>query len=125
MQDDTRNLTVADEHLKTALEEISLGAGQTEQSMIRAGAERAVRNMDLVLRRLQQEQSRSSRDAKGAAVDRAFNDSERAWQAIHDFLNTGDGSLHAIRATLEEAREAVAEARANATTPEALRVGSA
>ena len=55
MQHDTRRLTVAHDHLETAYEEVTRAIGLTERSMSEQAARRALDQLDLVLRKLQDE----------------------------------------------------------------------
>jgi hypothetical protein len=114
MQDDGRNLTVAREHLNAALEEILRAQGQAEQSMAEASVGRALDQLNLVVRRLEQQRTLAGRGDQGRAVERAFAGATTAWQRTHDTRNAGavtQGSfLEQIRLALGEAIDAVDEA---------------
>jgi hypothetical protein len=87
MQQDTRRLTVAFEHLQCAYEEIMQAIGQPERSIAEAAVGRALTHLDLVWRRLEHERQKDSRTAVGVEVERAYTASRMAWQGAHDLLN--------------------------------------
>ena len=87
MQQDTRRLTVAYEHLRTAYTEITLAQGQPERSTAEAAVARALSQLELVWRRLEHERQREGRNATGVEIERAYNASRMAWQGVHDILN--------------------------------------
>ena len=87
MEQDTRRLTVAHEHLRTAYDEITLAQGQAERSMAEAAVNRALAQLELVWRRLEHERQREGRNAAGVEIERAYNASRMAWQGVHDVLN--------------------------------------
>ncbi len=113
MQKDTRNLTVAQEHLRTAMQEVTLAQGQSEQSMARASAERAMRNMDLVVRRLETERGRLARTSLETELEAAFASAQRAWQGLHDVLNDWE---YASQAGLGQVRDDLAAAEQRVTS---------
>jgi len=114
MQRDTRNLSVAREHLGTALEEITRAQGQAERSMAQASANQAMSHMDLVVRRLETERPQSAKTDIGPAVERGYNAARRGWQSLHDALNNWPDatalSLDSVRTDLQEAITALEEA---------------
>jgi hypothetical protein len=119
MQRDTRRLTVAREHLKTAYDEITLAQGQAEQSMVEAAVGRRVR--PLVLQPSPHQVHLVQRAPEiSAGVERAYAASRRAWQAIHDFRNlgmpTGRPILDTIRNEVIDALSAVDEVVQTAET---------
>jgi len=87
MQQDTRRLTVAYEHLQCAYEEVMQAIGQPERSIAEAAIGRAITHLDLVWRRLEHERQKDSRTAIGVEVERAYTASRMAWQGAHDLLN--------------------------------------
>jgi hypothetical protein len=114
MQKDTRRLTVAQEHLAAAYEEITQAQGQTERSISHAAVGRALNHLDLAWRRLEHERSRLGRSDTGDLVERAFAASRRAWQGVHDVLNDWPdnpaSSLDGVRTNVLEALNAVTSA---------------
>lgn len=112
MQKDTRNLTVAQEHLRTALQEITMAQGQSEQSMAHAAAQRAMRNMDLVVRRLETERGRLAGTSLETGLEAAFASAQRAWQGLHDVLNDWE---YAAQAGLGRVRDDLAAAEQRVT----------
>ncbi|MCC2668985.1 MAG: hypothetical protein K0Q72_1456 [Armatimonadetes bacterium] len=107
MHQDTRRLTVAYDHLRSAYDEINQAIGQSEQSMAEAAASRALTHLDLVWRRLEHERQHETRGAAGVEVERAYNASRMAWQGVHDVLNDWRRK-HA--ATLDQVRTDILEA---------------
>lgn len=87
MQKDTRNLTVSQEHIHTALAEITLAQGNPEKSIAQAAAQRAMAHLDLVVRRLEAERGRLARTSLEADMESLNNLAQRAWQGLHDVLN--------------------------------------
>jgi len=87
MQQDTRRLTVAYEHLRCAHEEVVQAMGQSERSVAEAAISRAITHLDLVWRRLEHERQKDSRTPIGVEVERAYTASRMAWQGAHDLLN--------------------------------------
>jgi hypothetical protein len=125
MQKDKRNLTVAQEHLRSAYEEVTQAQGQAERSMAEAAVGRALSHLDLVSRRLEQERAQVGRNETARAVERAFAASRLAWQGVHNTLNDWPRSvpqaLDPVQQNLLEAINAVDAALDTATTEEALR----
>jgi hypothetical protein len=111
MQQDTRRLTVAYEHLRTAYDEVTLALGQTERSISEAAIGRALSHLDLVWRRLERERERETRSAAGVEVERGYNAARMAWQGAHDLLNAwprqSAGSMDQVRSDVLEAMDAV------------------
>ena len=107
MQQDTRRLTVAYEHLRSTYDEVTLAIGQAEQSMAEAAIVRALSHLDLVWRRLEHQRQLETRSAAGVEVERAYNASRLAWQGAHDLLNDW---LRHHGTKLEQLREDVLEA---------------
>lgn len=111
MQQDTRRLTVAYEHLRTAYDEVTLALGQSERSISEAAIGRALNHLDLVWRRLERERERETRSATGVEVERAYNAARMAWQGAHDVLNAWPrqpaGMLDQVRSDVLEALDAV------------------
>lgn len=87
MQQDTRRLTVAYEHLRCAHDEVMQAIAQPERSVAEAALGRAVTHLDLVWRRLEREREKDTRSAVGVEVERAYTASRMAWQGAHDLLN--------------------------------------
>lgn len=87
MQQDTRRLTVAYEHLRCAYDEVTLAMGQSERSIAEAAVGRALTHLDLVWRRLEHERQKLGRTATAVEVERAYNSSRMAWQGVHDLMN--------------------------------------
>lgn len=111
MQQDTRRLTVAYEHLRAAYEEVTLAMGNPERSIAEAAVGRALNHLDLVWRRLDQERQRESRGAAAVELERGYNASRLAWQGAHDLLNTWPRQhsqmLDQVRNDLLEALDAI------------------
>ena len=107
MQMDTRRLSVAADHLRAALEEITRAQGQAEQSMAQASACQALSHMDLLLRRLEAERHVNHKNHTNQTVEHAFEQAQQAWQAIHDAINDWDGT-HAR--ALDQARNGILNA---------------
>lgn len=107
MQQDTRRLTVAFEHLRCAYDEVTQAIGQTERPVAEAAVGRALTHLDLVWRRLDHERQKDSRSVIGAEVERAFNASRMAWQGTHDLINRWPRQ-HAQ--ALDEVRKDIVEA---------------
>ncbi|MGV3723762.1 MAG: hypothetical protein ACO1SX_22920 [Actinomycetota bacterium] len=111
MQQDTRRLTVAYEHLRAAYDEVTLATGQSERSIAQAAIGRALNHLDLVWRRLEHERERETRSATGIEVERGYNASRMAWQGAHDILNVWPrhhaGMLDQLRTDVLEAMDAV------------------
>jgi hypothetical protein len=111
MQKDTRRLTVAQEHLKSAYDEITLAQGQAERSAAEAALGRALNHLDLVWRRLEHERAQVDGRELAAAVERGYAASRLTWQGVHDILNDWPRShsqaLDAVRMNLLEAMEAL------------------
>lgn len=111
MQQDTRRLTVAYDHLRSAHEEVTLAMGQSERSIAEAAVGRALNHLELVWRRLEHQRGREPRNAAGIEVERAFNASRMAWQGVHDVLNTWPRRhaqmLDQVRTDILEALDAV------------------
>jgi hypothetical protein len=103
MQQDTRRLTVAHDHLCSAYDEITRALGLSEASMAQQATQRALSHLDLAVKRLNEEVLRDSRRAEGAA-ERALGTARIAWQALHDALN--DWQVAAPKA-LDQSRQAV------------------
>lgn len=124
MQKDTRNLTVAREHLRAAYDEVTTAQGQSERSIVEAAVRRAITHLDLVSRRLEQEREILGRGATANAVERAFAATRLAWQGLHDLLNDWPDSvaraLDPVRVRLLEAAEALEEACRVAGPEEAM-----
>ena len=104
MQHDTRRLTVAHDHLERAYEEVTRAVGLTERSMSEQAARRALDQLDLVLRKLQDEAVRGNRGSAVEAVDRTLYHARHAWQSIHDALNDWE---YAARRSLDAARNSL------------------
>jgi hypothetical protein len=124
MQQDTRRLTVAYEHLRAAYEEVTLAMGNPERSIAEAAVGRALNHLDLVWRRLDQERQRESRGAAAVELERGYNASRLAWQGAHDLLNTWPRQhsqmLDQVRNDLLEALDAIGricEPTASGPTP--------
>ncbi|MFN3649654.1 MAG: hypothetical protein ACK47B_08730 [Armatimonadota bacterium] len=128
MQDDTRRLTVAREHLQQAYEEVTLAISNTEESIAQAAMGRALNHLDMVWRRLEHQRQRVSREPLLSTVERAFVASREAWQGTHDALNDWDtarrGNLDRVRNAILQATSAVDDACAEDTTEEAQRAGA-
>jgi hypothetical protein len=127
MQNDTRRLTVARDHLRAAYEEVTRAQGQAERSMAEAAAGRALSHLDLVWKRLEHERQVSPRKGSEQAVERAYTASRSAWQGVHNVLNRWPASpaaaLDPVREQVIAALEAVDEAVAQ-EEPEQVRVVS-
>ena len=122
MQRDTRNITVAQEHLRASYEEITLAQGSPERSIVLAAIDRARSHLDLVSRRLEQERAMAGRSDVGQSVEQAYSASRLAWQGVHDMLNSPDTlgpQLDAVRQNLLQAQAAL-ERAGEAAPSEAL-----
>lgn len=107
MQQDTRRLTVARDHLQAAYDEITRSIGLTEHSMAQQAAQRGLDELDLVVGRLTDEANfPRARDA-GDPAQRALSACRHAWQCLHDALN--DWNVSAATA-LPDARGSVQQA---------------
>lgn len=102
MQKDTRNLTVSEEHVRSALTEITLAQGNPEQSIARAAAERAMTHLDLVVRRLENERGRLTRTSLETEMEAAYAQAQRAWQGLHDVLNDWEYSYRSGLLTVRD-----------------------
>src|SRR5205823_3320565 len=91
MQCDTRHLTVARDHLASALEELRLARARDERSLIEAAARRALDPHHLAWRRLDEERARVKRNDIAEQVELAFAAAQAAWQQLQDFLNGKQG----------------------------------
>src|SRR4051812_49169072 len=91
MQNDTRYLTVARDHLTSALEALRLARGQNERSLLGAAARRALDPLHLAWRRLEEERARVKRKDIAEQVELAFRASQAAWQQVQDLLNGKEG----------------------------------
>jgi hypothetical protein len=124
MFNDTRRLTVALDHLNDAYEELTNAQGQTEQSMGEQAVGRAKNHLDLVLRRLDDEQAQiDDREIRGR-VEQANAAAHRAWQSCQDALNDWDYRVRALGAAVldvQQARETVREVCGDAAGEPALR----
>ena len=111
MQRDTRRLTVAREHLESAREEITRAQGQAEVSMAQASVSRALGHLDIASQRLELERQFTGRGPDARAVERAYQETRRAWQGAHDAMNQWDlyasQGLGTIGGALVAALEAV------------------
>jgi hypothetical protein len=101
MQQDTRRLTVARDHLQSAYEEITRAIGLSERSMAEQAARRALDHVGLVVKRLQDEQMVDFRSEAEAPSQRALSCAQHAWQCLHDALNDWE---MAARSSLDHAR---------------------
>src|SRR5687768_14557775 len=118
MQKDTRRLTVARDHLQCAYEEITRAIGLTERSMAEQAAVRGRDQLDMVLRKLQDEAIRAARTDGARPVEQTLSHSRHAWQSLHDALN--DWQMSAPKA-LDEARNSVLAAIETVETAEHVR----
>ena len=114
MQRDTRNLTVAREHLNNAHEEITRAQGQTERSMAEQGVRRALDHLNLVTQRLETERSHLGGTNLAPDIESAFVAARHAWQGTHNLLNdwaaTGGPVLEQVRRHLRESLDALERA---------------
>lgn len=101
MLQDTRRLTVARDHLQAAYEEITRAIGLSERSMAEQAAQRARDQLDMVVKRLRDEQMAAFRSEVEAPAHRALSCAQHAWQDLHDALNDWE---FAARASLDHAR---------------------
>ena len=102
MQQDTRHLTVALEHLRAAYEELGMAQNLTERSMAESAARRALDHLDLSQRRLETQRQRDDRQE----LQDAFDHARWAWQDTHTLLNDWP---NAVSLTLDTIRERVRE----------------
>jgi hypothetical protein len=108
MQMDTRRLTVARDHLQIAYDELTGCKGQTEGSMVRAALERGIDQLNLVLRKLQEQIDQGERSPILDDVEAAYEAAHRAWQGAHNLLNDWPPSSGpAVGSLAEEARRAL------------------
>ena len=107
MQQDTRRLTVARDHLQAAYDEVTRSIGLSEQSMSQQAAQRGLDELGLVVGRLTDEANYSRARDAGDPAQRALSASRHAWQCLHDALN--DWSVSAATA-LPDARRSVIQA---------------
>jgi hypothetical protein len=124
MQQDTRRLTVAYEHLRCAYDEVTLAMGQSERSIAEAAVGRALTHLDLVWRRLEHERQTAGRTAASIEVERAYTSSRMAWQGVHDILNRWprqhSQSLDEVRSDILAAMDAtsrICSPTTNSATP--------
>jgi hypothetical protein len=114
MQDDKRNLSVARGHLKSAYEEVMRAQGWTERDISGAALDRALDQLNLVVRRLEQQRVRLGRGEVARAVEGAFAGVTLALQGVHDVRNNSSMEhgplLEQVRTRLAAAIEAVDEA---------------
>lgn len=119
MQQDTRRLTVAQDHLQVAYEEITRAIGLTERSMAEQAASRARDQLDLVVRKLQDETIRvGPRSHATGPTERALFSSRHAWQCVQDALNDWEVSSPTAMA---DARNSVLEAMEAVRATEQIR----
>ena len=104
MQHDARRLTVAHDHLETAYEEVTRAVGLTERSMSEQAARRALTQLDMVLRKLQDEAVRGSHGSAAEVANRTLHHARHAWQSLHDALNDWE---YAARRSLDAARSSI------------------
>lgn len=116
MLTDTRNLTVASDHLRAAYEEILRAEGCTERSMVESAVLRTRDHLDLVLRRLEQEATRKETDDIAEMLEQTDSAVEEAWRIAHAIgAGTREPSMDAleiIRVSLLSALALVEEATA-------------
>jgi hypothetical protein len=104
MHYDTRRLTVARDHLQNANDEIVRAIGLSEASMAQQAVQRALAELDLVLKKLGDEQGATRGTAGEPVAACALSAAQHAWQRLHDALN--DWEMEQRRA-LKEARDDV------------------
>ena len=90
--------------------------------MVEGALERARAELDLVLRKLDDERGKWSGSEMGPAVERAYASAQRAWQGVHDCLRAPENTaaLGPIASGLMEAMGAVDEAQQVGEEREAL-----
>jgi hypothetical protein len=114
MQDDTRNLTVAREHLKSTYEEVMRAQGWADRDTSLAALNRAVDHLNLVVRRLEQQRNRIDRADAVRAVEKAFAGAQTALQGVHSARNSPETMygpvLEQVRLQVNTALEGVEEA---------------
>jgi uncharacterized protein YecT (DUF1311 family) len=113
MQQDTRRLTVARDHLRAAYDEVTRAIGLTERSMAEQAAQRGRDQLDLVVRKLQDEQIRMGSSDGAEPATRALSAAQHAWQSLHDALNdwevSAPSALSGARTSVLSALEAVGD----------------
>ena len=121
MHKDTRALTVAQDHLQNAYDELGTAQGQSERSAAEAAAQRALAELNLVVKRLEHERHVEHEDEIEDAVERAYTAAHAAWQSVHDMLNDWDKrhQLGDTRSRVMTALQAVRDA-CTANTGEAI-----
>src|SRR5262245_22553968 len=91
MENDTRHLTVARDHLAEAREALRAARAANDPSLTRSAARRALAPLRLAWRRLEEERARVARKDIGTQVETAFAAARGAWQQTQDLLNSAPG----------------------------------
>src|SRR5437868_13709448 len=107
MQNDTRNFSVARDHLNDALDVLRRARPQNERSVLDAAARQALDHLHLAWRRLEEERARVKRKDIEEQAELAFGASQAAWQHLHDMLN---GKQRLDGPTLEGVSEEIVSA---------------
>lgn len=82
MQRDTRYLTVARDHLTSALDGLRRARSLNERSLIEAAARRALDLLHLAWRRLDEERARAKRKDIVEPAELAYRAAHAAWQQV-------------------------------------------
>ena len=86
MQNDTRNLAVARDHLTSALDSLRRARAQNDRAVLEGAARRALDDLHLAWRRLEEERARSERKDTKEQAEVAFGAAQTAWQHAQDLI---------------------------------------